>query len=246
MQVARANPHVERGCGRSRDKGATYLECGVGPGGRPLEHFIIDPPRPFDVDHKRGVDLITLNGTTHVLDWVGEQHYPYPSDFLEEVRWHGLSRKVSPSVITGKLTQESMILIVHAKAVVTNAHELFPYLEHEQLAYRCAVFRRCLDRTHLDTPTLPCSRHSYALAPANARAKVKERTVFERVFTRDTRYVVEPLWPEAPTPTYVSGLMAMFPITNISVIEASDNSHRDTLAKLKPSLPHFNVEASEW
>jgi hypothetical protein len=245
MFAAKANPHVVRGCGSSRDKGATYLECGVGPGGEPLESFIMDPPKPFEVDHKRGVDLITLKGVTYVVDYVGEKHYPYPSDFLEEVRWHGLSRKVSPNVIAGKLTRESMILLVHAKAVVTNAHALYPYLEHDQLAYRCALFRRSLDRSHLDSSVMPCSRHSYALAPATSVNSRGKRATFERVFTKDTRYVVEPIWPDAPEPTYVSGIIAAFPITNISVIETSDGSHRQTLERLQQSLPDFNVEANQ-
>jgi hypothetical protein len=246
MFAAKANPHVVRGCGESRDKGATYLECGVGPGGEPLENFIVDPPKPFRVDHQRGVDLITLHGVTHVVDYVGEKHYPYPSDVLEEVRWHGLSRKVSPSVIAGKLTRQSRVLLVHAKAVVTNAEALYDYLEHEHLAYRCALYRRSLDRSHLTSRGLPCSRHSYAFAPATSVVPTRTRATFEREFTKDTRYVVEPLYPDAPEPTFTSGIIAAFPITNISVVESSDGSHRETLQTLRQSLPDLTVEASEY
>ena len=74
---------VPRGCG-TRTSGGVYLECGTGYGGRPLEFFLADPPIPLTCDTKLGVQLIERDGVVHVLDWIGEQHYPNCADFLEK------------------------------------------------------------------------------------------------------------------------------------------------------------------
>ena len=42
-----------RGCG-DRTPGGLYIESGLGPGGVPLEHFLVDPPLPVP----DGLDLV--------------------------------------------------------------------------------------------------------------------------------------------------------------------------------------------
>lgn len=76
---------VVRGCG-TRKKNAIYFECGLSPYGQPLEYFIIDPPVLIDDWNlsRVGVQLIERNGITHIIDWVGSEHYPNPADCLEE------------------------------------------------------------------------------------------------------------------------------------------------------------------
>jgi intein/homing endonuclease len=93
----KADP-VPRGCGE-REPGGIYAECGLSPRGRPLEEFLIDPPLPVP----EGLDLVnkpmlwqrTLASGEPALDkdgqpiydlliLVGQEHYPYVPDFLEE------------------------------------------------------------------------------------------------------------------------------------------------------------------
>jgi hypothetical protein len=246
MRVVKAKARVIRGCGASRKKGSTYLESGFGPGGKPLEHFLFDPPKPYTVDCKRGIQLIDINGVNHVVDYVGESGYPWASDILEEVRLYGLSRSVNPEVIKGKLSPSSKILLVHARAILKNAAALYSYLENNRLRFRCALYNTRTNLEHLKTPEIPCTRHSYALAPATNQKQLGQRALFIREFTPHTVYAVEPLWPGAPEPEFAMGIIAALPITNISVVAADDGSHLQTVEDLCHALPDFNVEASDY
>ena len=75
---------VRRGCG-TRKKGGIYFETGLGSYGKPLEHFIIDPPilvNDWSLS-PLGVQLVERDGVTHIVDWVGSEHYPNVADYLE-------------------------------------------------------------------------------------------------------------------------------------------------------------------
>lgn len=114
---------IERGCGK-RAEGGLYAECGLSEGGSPLEEFIMCPPIPLPEGlplSALGVQLIqdpNDPGLFHILDWVGQEHYPNPLDFLEEVRLAGMSRRLSPQLDFEKLGPGSRHFLVHAKALV--------------------------------------------------------------------------------------------------------------------------------
>ncbi len=111
LDFPKADP-VPRGCGE-REPGGVYAESGLSPRGRPLEEFLFDPPLPIP----EGLDLInkpqlwqrTLASGEPALDendlpifdlliWVGEEHYPYCCDYLEETRQFGSSRRLNPNL----------------------------------------------------------------------------------------------------------------------------------------------------
>lgn len=120
---------VARGCGE-RTPGGLYIECGLSPVGRPFDDFLVDPPLPL----LPGLDATTLankprfirdpaDGTAHLVIWIGAEHYPYVSDYIEEARRFGISRKLSPSVLrqqeaTG-LSLASRMLLVHPYVINT-------------------------------------------------------------------------------------------------------------------------------
>lgn len=110
---------VERGCG-SRKQGGIYAEFGCGPGGSPIEDFLIDPPVIFDPKELGitpiGVRLVEREGVWHIIDWVGSEHYPNVADYVEETRRAGLSRRLAKTLDFSKLTEQSRILLVHARA----------------------------------------------------------------------------------------------------------------------------------
>lgn len=122
---------VARGCG-TRKTGGIYWTLGVGEGGVLLEEFLLDPPRPLTMDiPPRGVTPICRKNRDgkpvwHLLDWVGQRYYPNVLDFVEEVRRFGLSRRLPENVDFSKLTTESRLLLVHARAFVTNWLDFFP------------------------------------------------------------------------------------------------------------------------
>jgi len=233
--LARAG--VARGCGEARTQGAVYLECGVGVGGAPLEQLLVDPPKPYTTDQKIGVTLVPVKGVYHVIDWVGEQHYPMPTDFLEEGRLHGFSRKVSRNLDFDKLTPDSRVYFVHPKAVVANAADLAPHLPDHRLKGRCARFAQTGDETHLRDGNVSCTRYWYALAEANGtRITSDDRLLPERRVSKDTAYLVEPLPQDAPEPQYRSGIIAIAPITAITVVAAKDDSHKATVERIAKQL----------
>lgn len=149
---------VARGCG-TRVGGGIYWELGLGPGGRPVEDFLLDPPQLLPEGMRipaRGVLVYEYEGVTHLIDRVGLKHYPNVADFVEEVRRFGLSRRLPRNLPFEKLTWESRLILVHDRAYVKpiNAydHPSIPWScpkgkpEHQHPAVCCAgVWWRDLD-----------------------------------------------------------------------------------------------------
>src|SRR5947209_4264234 len=122
----KADP-VPRGCG-DREPGGVYAECGLSSRGRPLEEFLIDPPLPIPP----GLDLVNKPQTWQrllpsgepaldgeelpifdLLIWVGQEHYPYCPDFLEEVKRYGASRRLNPNLDLSLLSRSSRMILAH-------------------------------------------------------------------------------------------------------------------------------------
>lgn len=125
----KADP-VSRGCGE-REPGGVYCECGLSSRGRPLEEFLIDPPLPvpdgLDLVNKPQLWQRTLPSGEAALDaegdpifdlliWVGEEHYPYCSDFIEEVKQFGASRRLNPNLDLSLLSRSSRMILAHPYA----------------------------------------------------------------------------------------------------------------------------------
>ncbi|SRR5579884_404733 len=135
----KADP-VPRGCGE-REPGGVYAESGLSPRGRPLEEFLFDPPLPIP----DGLDLVNkpqlwqraLASGEPALDeeeqpifdlliWVGEEHYPYCSDYLEETRRYGASRRLNPNLDLSLLSRSSRMILAHPRVLNTRWHEQWP------------------------------------------------------------------------------------------------------------------------
>ena len=239
---------VPRGCG-TRTAGGCYLECGTGYGGRPLEFFLSDPPIPMTCDAKVGVELIERGGVVHVVDWVGEQHYPNAADFLEEGRRYGFSRRIPRTLDLSRLSAASRILVVHARGLVVNHQALRPFMpEPYNAAYDERGFRKPAHKHHcghLEKTALPCHHQPDPFKHACTRdlwtlptaTRVEDGTPprYVRDFA-SISYEVHPLSLDAPAPETTSALVASLPITNVSVVKAQDGSHTRTLAKMREML----------
>jgi hypothetical protein len=68
-----------RRCG-TREPGGAYMALPLGPGGSPVEAFLVDPPIVVDAGalglSAVGVTMIDRGGVTHVLDVVGRRALP--------------------------------------------------------------------------------------------------------------------------------------------------------------------------
>ncbi len=119
IDFPKADP-VERGCGE-REQGGVYAETGLSSYGTPLEFFLIDPPRPLP----EGLDLINkpqlwedpATGITHLLIWVGLEHYQWCTDYIEETQRFGASRRINPNLELSRLTRESRMILAHPRAI---------------------------------------------------------------------------------------------------------------------------------
>lgn len=116
-------------CGSGRHAGEMYLESGLQAGGSSIESFLMDQPMQID-PVEWGLSAIGITtfqdheGVTHVLDWVGESHYPEMADFIEEARRKSVSRRVSHTGPIEHLSSESRLYLMHPRAAVTNAASL--------------------------------------------------------------------------------------------------------------------------
>jgi hypothetical protein len=64
-----------------------------------------------------GVKVIERDGIVHLMDWVGEEHYPTPAAFLDEAATMGISRRLPGTTIATRLSPgESRLLLVHKHA----------------------------------------------------------------------------------------------------------------------------------
>src|SRR5256885_7987813 len=154
LNFPKADP-VPRGCGE-REPGGVYAESGLSPRGRPLEEFLFDPPLPIP----DGLDLInkpqfwqrTLASGEPLLDeegqpvfdlliWVGEEHYKYCPDYLEETRRYGASRRLNPNLDLSLLSRSSRIILAHPRVLNMRWQEQRPPLTCEKriIDYNAAI-----------------------------------------------------------------------------------------------------------
>ncbi len=240
-QPFRANPLVHRGCGPARTLGGVYLEFNFDAREQALEQFLVDPCTRLPKTSSLGVHHAPRKGVTHLIDVVGEKYYPYPSDIIEEIRQHGLSRKVSVASIEGYVTPESRMILAHPKAVVSNAKALVPYLEDRPLKLRCVqyILGQSVNQHHL---LESCTRLSYALAEGHEDTSVPHIRL--RHFTKDTVYPVVPLLPGHPAPKYGLGKVGVFPITHISVVSSGSREDKELVRRLKERIIGIPVTES--
>lgn len=192
---------TKRLCG-IRVEGGIYMECGLSPFGQPLEHFLLDPPLKFDKDKLGispiGVTTFERNGVVHVADWVGEQFYPGPASFLDEVRKMGLSRRIPKTFDFSLLTRESRIYIAHPKGYVANCDDLYQQLSQPPT---------CPKQKHeFETQYIPDYGSEFVVvAPDEYCAGM--HWLMDEQLSKDARFV--------------PGFIAVFPITNLAVIKGN-------------------------
>lgn len=215
---------AERGCGR-RKQGGVYAECGLSEGGRPVEDYLFDPPilLPIDLDiAPLGVQLIERNGVTHIVDWIGTEYYPNVADFVEEVRQFGLSRRLPKNLDFGRITKQSRILLIHARAWINNVDEygwweclterqdhepetMVPGLAALPPAQRCCSGIWWYD-LQPESDTTPAS-------PLNPRIVNRHMPSFT--------YLAK-LRPPGVKPLYMPAFFAAFPMSRLVVVDGAD------------------------
>lgn len=232
---------VERGCG-VRVKGGLYLECPLSPYGMPLEEFLVDPPVPIDVQSVGvtpiGVKLVERKGVWHVMDWVGSSFYNNVADYVEEVRRFGLSRRVAQTLDFKKLTSQSRILLLHARAYIHNFDEYAKYEPDVEELEGLVPYPRCpkklAEHTRPNMDTM-CARLWYQDVEGGEEDKkgtdenaARIRVVTKKMPSFEYHGLVK---PASVKPDYKVAVFASFPITNIAVVrDIEGGTHNRSLA----------------
>ncbi len=190
---------MTRGCGK-RKPGGVYICTKLSPHGVPLEEFIIDPPEAYEGEKFRVPIIFERSGINHLLFWVGKEFYPFPSDFIEEVRRFGASKRVPVGFPIQKLSAGSLMFFVHPLAIIKN---------HDVLPPPPLCPKRL--KSHLNNGTY-CLGHSYQVAPANYEGRRK---------IGDTVYDVKPVSSDAPL-EFAPGMFLRLPITDIDHVVYKD------------------------
>ncbi|MDD5547034.1 MAG: hypothetical protein PHO67_07790 [Candidatus Omnitrophica bacterium] len=162
----------------------------------PVEHFLIDPVTPIDLQAFRTPRIIEKAGVNHVLIWIGKEFYPSVPAYIDEARIQGISRRIPRSFPIERLTTESRMMMVHACARVAESGHYGSYIgicEGNTIDWYCPkgdMLHRRPGAVDSDTPQ--CIGMLWPLS--------KEFV--------DMRY----------EPQYATGIFASFPITNIDYV----------------------------
>jgi hypothetical protein len=242
IDFPKAEP-VERGCGE-REQGGVYCECGLSPYGSPLEHFLIDPPQPLP----EGLDIINkpqlwedpATGITHLLIWIGSEHYEWCSDYIEETRRFGASRRINPNLDLSRLTHESRMILAHPRAINTLWQEQTPPQECQKHILLHDIASLHLLGVHPSQQEGPCLYKVWELIPKDAATEALELEG-ERPFC--LRKVGSTIYQYRPTGESAEGLepglFAALPITGFALIQYDDGSVNES-AKAKLQQADLN------
>ncbi len=208
-----------RGCG-NRKPGGVYICSKLGPYGKPLEHFIIDPPLPFDGKPFRAPIVMKEGDTKHLVFWVGAEFYPECCDYIEETRVKGASKRVRPDFPIEILTPESKMFFVHPRAIIENFTEL-PKPEY------CPK----QETQHTDNAEY-CIGHTYQLPAATPRS------------VGDVSYTVYPAGVEASKLTFKAGTFMWLPINAVEhVLNKDGTANKNVMEKKHISkIPLYYVK----
>jgi hypothetical protein len=187
----------------------------------PIEYFIVDPPAPIDVDQlgltSVGVRLIEINGVHHIFDIVGQEYYPYPSDYVEETRRLGASRRLPANLDFSRLGPGSRLVLIHARAVIDNfsAYSQPPQVQCPKGIAAHALSplpEMCAGLWWHDLPDEPDESGRSAAHDINAAPVVLRRIGGGTEYQGYSR-------PAEIVPSYQHGIFLSLPISNLAVIQ---------------------------
>lgn len=237
-------PSIVRGCG-TRQKGGIYAECPLSPDGRPIEDFLVDPPRAIDPAALGvtpvGVKLVEVDGVTHVVDWVGSGFYENAADYVEEARRFGASRRLPRTLDFSRLTTRSRLLLIHARAHIPD-HEAF-YMATGWACPRDRDEHSALNGGRLNAiPSVMCAGLLWEDVVPSAGDDV-DTDGGRRVQRRMPSFAYEArVTPPGLDGRRVPAVFMQLPIKNLAVIRDEGGAHEEALHAAEQSKLHVNLE----
>lgn len=217
---------LRRGCGE-RQPGGIYLEFPIGPGGHPLEDFILCPPHP--VDPAWGVTPIaTRQFDTFIFDWIGSAHWPNVADYLEEVRRFGVSARLPRNLDFSIITQRTVFCPIHNRGLNIDWW-LYPPRQHD-----------CPRHEH-HRHDGPCAGYHWEDLTGGSELdrdfyldRPMRREMPSFVYTANARPDLSPepgLDPKGQYPRYAPAVIAAFPCSRLVVVRGEGHDEALKIAK---------------
>ncbi len=243
IDFPKADP-VERGCGE-REQGGLYAETGLSPYGTPLEYFLIDPPRPLP----EGLDIVNkpqlwedpATGIMHLLIWVGLEHYQWCTDYIEETKRFGASRRINPNLELSRLTRESRMILAHPRAINALWEEQTPPQECQKHLPRHDVASLTLLNADPVQKVGPCLFKLWDVIPQEAATEVLELEGEPPICLREIGSTIYQYRPTGESAEGLQpGLFAALPITGFALIQYDDGTVNESAkAKLQQAGLNF-------
>lgn len=238
--------------------------------GKPLEHFIPCPPAYVDMAaiglSATGMRIIERQdpqgagtGIWDLWDYVSSADVihsdnPWPTDFLEQTRSLGTSRKMSPSLLrdpnlrnlrrTGDNATTSRHIYVHARAIIEN-----PALFYEA---RTGI-KRCPahwpEHDNDESTWEMCAALWWEMVGTYAiprRHKVRLPRDWEKYGAPSCSYTADHM-PEGAAPRFLHGVILSIPLQRIEIPrdDSGENQHERLEEKVKQSGWNYDFEVVE-
>lgn len=227
-----------------RIPGGIYLCTPLSPIGSPVESFLICPPMPLPEGvtiSAQGVSIVQgPDGNHHVLDWIGESHYPNVADWIEETRRKGISRRIQSSAEFEKLTENSRLYVIHPKAILSSFEEREKLCCNQGLCdFRCCP-KAIRNHPHPDETCAVMWWHDVMAEPLGEGWKtitIEDKEFSFRLFT-DFHYRAEPVREERK---HQPGIFGSFPIRSLEIVRRKEGSTAEEDAHVAKSWQRANT-----
>lgn len=246
-------PKIQRGCG-FRIAGGIYATAtgNIYEMNIPIDDFLQCPAVPVDPTSigLAAQGVLIKEGTPYgrqgywdVFDWIGAGDYPFVPDFVEEGKRYGFSRRIPKSAPIHLLNTDSLHLLGHPRAILSNYKEFYKTRQQimdcprgHEIHDAGTAEQSCLgllwealpaDNTINGDPTF---RGIVRHFPTNAPVQFNYNAA---------RWPVEPEWE--------FGLFAALPITAFEVVEDTmEDKHQAAMELLEKSgtdIPYYLVQS---
>ncbi len=204
------------------------------------------------------LDVETGRPIYDLLIHIGAEHYPYATDYVEESRRLGASRRLNANLDLSLLTRRSRMLLAHPKAIIVSWRDLtlpdwcYKRLPRHDLASYALLGLDAAEAMTDEGWVCPCIFKLWDLLPKDEATAVFEQEGERPVCLREigsTIYEYRPTGEEVTEwePGFILGL----PITGIALIQYADGTVNEkakakVLAGIEQNgemaLPYYETE----
>ena len=239
----------ERGCG-SREQGGLYMCMPLSENGFPIEHFLVDPSVEWKSDtNLRAPMLISdVDGVFHVVLGVGKKFYPTVSDFVEEARRMGVSKRIPRDFDFSKLTPtKSKLLLVHPRAIQEFSYEVDSKERYCPRKIKMISQGKVQEGDEVYVSSHLCLGDLWSLGSLMNIKTKHETSMFDdhvQIKTPSVSYSVAPCTPlskDEREPSYCNGIFMQLPRWRFEYVNRNKRVPKEFLRRLRKLVLSWSV-----